>query len=658
MTFRSLALNNIRGNWRSYAAYFLSSVFSVFIFYLYASFVLHPDVTDGKIIHAQGVTSMMKACMYLIIIFSFFFVLYSSSAFVKTRKKELGLLSLFGTTRRQLRRMVVYESMAVALLSIGSGLGLGILLSKLFIMGLSTLLDNGAPIRFAVPLQAVWLTAGSFLLLFLVISLLTAMTVGRSQIVDLLGDSRRPKQQPAYSPMLSALAVLSLGTGYVMAYFLTSKLFLLFVMPIIGLTVLGTYFLYTQLSVALIRLLQRRKGFYYRRTNMLVISQMAFRMKDNARILFVVTILSAIVMCAASTVYVFQKIQRDQIMDYSPYTVGYVEQGEGNSVMAPAEAEKLLHEGGARIAEKTSLQGLLVEKLQANELGWSEENSITAMMVPLSEYNRLAERAGYPKRTLENGSDQSASASKGSAFIVHPYASSEEDDNKGEGLAEGSVGGKPLRLNLDSSAYGSVVSSQAEATWLLVVSDGLFNSRLQDAPAEALLHFYGFELEDWENQQAAVNNFLQAVPENMQDQVQATRVSYYKDMRQTSGLTIFIGMFISVLFFIAAGSLLYFKLFTELQEDRSQFRSLKRIGLTAGELRRTIALQVVVMYLAPCLVGIVHGLFAMKALGTLLTQPVWMYGLAVMGMYVVMQSVYCFISWFMYSRSILRETAV
>lgn len=53
MKFRHLATSNIRGNWRQYTAFFFSSVFSVMIFFLYAQFILHPDVVGGEAAGSQ-----------------------------------------------------------------------------------------------------------------------------------------------------------------------------------------------------------------------------------------------------------------------------------------------------------------------------------------------------------------------------------------------------------------------------------------------------------------------------------------------------------------------------------------------------------------------------------------------------------------------------
>lgn len=180
MTFRSLAFSNIHGKWRSYSAFFMSCTFSVMIFYIYAAFLEHPDVVSGQIMAASKVRQGMLFCEYIIVIFSLLFVLYSNSAFLRTRQKEFGLFSLFGMTRLQIQRLVIYENTAISILAIGVGIALGISFSKLFFLALGTLLNIKDTITFVIPLKAVWLTSGGFFLLFMLISLWTALRKGRT----------------------------------------------------------------------------------------------------------------------------------------------------------------------------------------------------------------------------------------------------------------------------------------------------------------------------------------------------------------------------------------------------------------------------------------------------------------------------------------------
>ncbi|MBE5096680.1 ABC transporter permease [Bacillus thuringiensis] len=447
MTFRSLAFSNIRGKWRSYSAFFLSSVFSVMIFYIYAAFLAHPDVVNGNIIAADKVRLGMIFCEYVIFIFSFLFVLYSNSAFLKTRKQEFGLFSLFGMTRMQLRRLVIYENLTIAVLAISVGIGLGILFSKMFFIVLSMLLNMSDTITFFVPLQAVGLTMGSFLVLFTLISFWSVLGIGRTEIIELLKASKKTKGELFYSPWLVVLAIVSLLVGYTIALMLNGGNFGLldmqeFSMLAIGImvaVVIGTYLLYSQFSILLLRFIQKRYNVYYNRTNMMVIAQLGYKMKDNARMLFIVSILSAIIVTA-------------------------------------------------------------------------------------------------------------------------------------------------------SGAF-SILAASAQQ----------------------------------------------------------------EELKEMISLTMFIGLFISLLFFIAAGSMIYFKLFTELKEDQAQIKALIRIGITDGEIRKIVFTQVGIIFFLPCVVGIIHALVAMKALDNILMSSSWFYSFIVIGIYLVMQTIYFLIACRSYMGSMLPK---
>ncbi len=92
MTFRQFAFNNIFRNKRTYAAHFLSSAFSIMIFFTYALLLFHPDLqgelkSTSKTISTFG-TLGFQISQGLIFVFSFFFILYSVSSFFKKRVRK------------------------------------------------------------------------------------------------------------------------------------------------------------------------------------------------------------------------------------------------------------------------------------------------------------------------------------------------------------------------------------------------------------------------------------------------------------------------------------------------------------------------------------------------------------------------------------------
>ncbi|WP_025847858.1 ABC transporter permease [Paenibacillus ehimensis] len=623
MNFRQLALKNIQGNWHRYVAFFLSSAFSVMVFYMFGSFIYHPDVVNGHIIAASLVKQGLAACQVLIVVFSFFFVLYASFAFLKTRKKEFGLLTLFGMTRSQICRLMFYEQMMIGLLSIGVGIGAGMLFSKLFFLAIGRLLQTDSPIRFAVPPQALLQTVVGFLALFLAMTLFAMLSVGRSQIITLLRAAKQPKKPPVASPWLTALAVFCLGSGYYLA-FTTSKLIMVLMLPIIFLTVLGTYFLFTQASVAIIRRLQSMTGLYYNRTNLIAISQLAFKIKDNARTLFVVSVLSAVILTASGTLYVYYKNADNQLVEQFPNTISFTEQGLGASKgIDPDKIKAALAAEGASLKKEVKITGVQVPL----KLHGSQVSDTTALLISEADYNRAAEGIEYAAPLQIR---------PGHAVFSYPYRMGDVVLMEKGSQRTVQLNGQTWPLEMDGQVTGGVINLLDEAIGLLVVNDGEYASMMGKVPDDRKIVYYGFELDRWQDHLDTVAKVKKSVPEEQRKQL-FTRTSVYASSKQSSSLTLLIGLFVSFLFFVASASMLYFKLFTELQEDDHQYRALMRIGMSVPEIRRIINVQIGLLFLLPVVVGAAHAAFAYKTLANLLSINVWSYGTLVISIFAVLQ---------------------
>ncbi|GIM46204.1 putative ABC transporter permease YvcS [Collibacillus ludicampi] len=641
MKFHQLALKNVRGNWHRYSAFFLSSVFSVMIFYMYAAFLFHPDVVNGQMVAAKKVAQGLVICEYIIMIFSFFFVLYSISAFLKSRKKEFGLLKLFGMTTGQIKRLVILENTCISLLAIVTGIGFGVLFSKLFFMALSTLLGVTSPIRFAVPPKAVLFTAAGFVVLFQVITLVTLIQVGRSEIIELLHEARKPKRFPVFSKWLVLLSVVCLGSGYSMAYIMNIRNLMLFMLPVVFLVILGTYFLFTQSSVALLRRLQRNRSVYYRNTNLITISQLVFKMKDNARILFMVSILSAVVLTASGTIYCFFQGLVGQLTKSAPQTFSFVEKGlHQHQLIDPRKVEDILQKDRVGIEYKVEWIGIPVP-LELGRNHWKT----TGLIISEGEYNEQAKRLNLKERHLEEGH----------AISVYPYGSGGFTLFEKGSTFKTSLGKQPLKLTIDEEISETVVNPVAEATYLFVVNNTEYKQLMSQLPDQEKVTVYGYELKNWKSTNETVKKIEQAIPDQQKERFYS-RVQSYLDMRQFTSLTLFIGIFVSFLFFLASGSMIYFKLFTEMQDDQNQFRALTRIGMTEQEIRRIVSAQVAILFFVPCIVGIIHMMFAMKSLGNLLSSNVIPYAFVVILIFIVMQSLYFFAARRTYMKKILQET--
>lgn len=101
---------------------------------------------------------------------------------------------------------------------------------------------------------------------------------------------------------LAILGLACLGGGYGIAVMIESPLSALnlFFVAII-LVILGTYFLFTAGSIALLKFLKRNERFYYKTNHFISVSSMMYRMKQNAAGLASICILSTMVLVTAAT---------------------------------------------------------------------------------------------------------------------------------------------------------------------------------------------------------------------------------------------------------------------------------------------------------------------------------------------------------------------
>ncbi|HIW32483.1 MAG TPA: ABC transporter permease [Candidatus Paenibacillus intestinavium] len=635
MTFRSLALKNVKENWRSYSAFFLSSVFSVAIFYIYIAFIQHPDVTSGHIMAASKVKSGMEYCLYIIALFSFIFILYSSTSFLKTRKKEFGLFSLFGMTKRQLQKLVFIENMVIGLLSTGTGIAVGILFSKLFFLALGSLLRLQENISFAIPLSAILVTVGIFIGIFFVITLYSTLRIGKGQIIDLLHAHKKPKGELKYSIWQVVLGVICIVGGYGLAATMTIELFIVVALPILILVVVGTYFLYSQLSIVFLQLLKKNRNLYYNKSNLLIIGQLGYKIKDNARVLFTITILSAVVMTAMGTIYIMQLLSNDQ-MDYGrPYSIAWTEQkNDTNPVTTLAYVEEEIKQEKYHIEKNVTIEGLILRNYSLaftnNRITYgSDEESgrvYDGILIPLSTYNQNASKENQIKDLNEN---ELAAVGISLSYIKDQTAK-----------LTGQINGETIEYEITKMTEETLMNDRiVRYAGTYVVPDELYAQWNQQSTDEDRIVFHGIEISNWKKAIPVVEK-IQANTNDSDGKLDMSKIIDNAEYTQTMSLTIFIGLFISLLFFIAAGSLIYFKLFTERDEDITMFKSLSRLGVTYKEMRKVVVTQIGIIFFLPCVVGISHALFAMLALDGISESSNWFYSFVVFGIYIAMQGIY------------------
>lgn len=638
MTFRQLALSNIRGSALRYAAFFLSSTFSVTLFFVYAQFIMHPDVAGGYIYGGDATRIVLTVCEVLVAVFAFFFVLYSSGAFLRARNQEFGLLSLMGTTRGQLRRLIWLENSILSVGAIALGIGLGLLLSRLFLLGISRVLGLDEPIRFLFVPNAILLTAVSFFALFQLVTLVGGLRIGRQEVVELMRAARKPRTVPRASPLLAVVGAALVVAGYVVATRVEGAGVVLAFMPVVAIVVLGTFLLFTHGSVLVLRLLRSAKTSYLRGTRMLVVSQLVFRVRDNARLLATIATLSAVVLAAAGSFYVFNRGFEQGLEGMYQQELAFIERSDGRPSLGPSVVDGVLVRNEVAPTVRVSVR---IHELRFRDQP-AEVGDGWLVLVGASDYAALAQAAGF----AAGFAAETAAGTAAQAAAPAPTSLRLSD-----GVAVLGGGG----IAVSRVAPPVTMPPSLQGPWYVIDDPALADlptGGREYAPAK-------FWLYDWPESAATrrlESELQEAVLAAAPRQDVDARFLGVRQIRQTLGLSMFAGVFVSLLFFIGAGSLIYFKLFTELGEDRRLHGRLRRIGVTPGESAKVVTAQIAVIYLLPFALGAVHAAFALDALGSLLQQDVTRYSLVVIGLFAAVQGAFFLLTRWTYLRALRPGT--
>ncbi|MEI5890691.1 ABC transporter permease [Bacillus cereus] len=630
MNFRQLALNNVKGNWRNYKAFLISSCLSIVVFFMYASFIYHPDVVSGNISMRDMISKGLESMNYIVVIFSALFILYANSTFLRARKKEFGLLTLIGGTKSQLGRMIILEQLMLGSIAIIVGIGLGMLCSKLFFQALSVILKIDKTLPLVWNGKAVLITAGVYFILFLILSLFSVWAVGRLQIIDLLREARKQKVEPFAFTWLCVAGIGCIIVAYVLSFQVTFMNFIMLFLPIVGLTIGGTYLLFTQGSTVVLKALQKRKKSFYTYPNMFVLSNLIYKMKDNARFLFVISIITAVVSSAVGTLYVFFEDMSYKAATSTPHAISYEEKGiHTHNVIKEGKTKELIKKHGfeeAREVTYVKLPG--TQKITM----FNSEHEVPMAIVSEKEYNvEVRKQKREQVREVHN--------EPGSATMVIMDMANDMMKIDRTKPYEIKINGQKQSVQLNEPTSFSVFNDSE----YLIVNDQDFEKYAKLVPDEEKTKYYGYYIEDWKSTEDLVLDLKKEIAPDKQEELHNS-VLAYKNIRESGAITMFIGFFVAVLFFFFACSMTYFKWFNDKEQDRIQFKSLKRIGMTDKEIRKIAIRQMGVIFFIPIVIGAIHSGFALHTLGKMLYMDLWKSGAIVIGTYVIASAIYFMIA--------------
>lgn len=633
--YLKFAVGGMRRNKRLYVPYLLASTGMVAMFNIV--YALSQTTNFDKMPGGGFLQSMLGLGAGVIGFFSLIFLFYTNSFLIRRRDREFGLYNVLGMGKRELVRVLFWQTLIIAVTSLGCGLLLGALLYKFFELGMVNLAGGEVTYAINVSQSAIKSTLLLFGIIFVLIFLNSLRKLHTSSATELLRSENAGEKPPKANWVGGALGLVILVAAYTIAVRIDNPLdALLWFFAAVLLVIVATYLIFIAGSVAMCRLMQKSKRYYYNAKHFVSVSSMAYRMKRNgAGLASICILLTMVLVMIASTACLYfgaenalrSRYPRNIILELRP------EEPEGLSDAAVQTYRDLAQETLKKenvqpesLMEYRSayLTGMLengVLRYDASELERFSPSAYsgvtTVYFIPLSDYNRMSgetitlaqgEALAYGYRMRYNEPSFSVVGTQVSYRIVQTLDTFPVPD-------------------------GSAVASVLPSLYLVVPDfDAAIVplSKLADYNGERALGmhwFYGFDLaQDARTHLAVYNGMRQAVRDasiNLGDSAlnsysiscaEAEREEFYGMF----GGLFFLGILLSIVFLTAAVLIIYYKQISEGYEDQSRFTIMRKVGMTAREVRRSINSQMLSVFFLPIGFAGLHLCFAFPMLQKML----------------------------------------
>ena len=615
MTFWQFAFKNVSRNSKSYFAYFVSSAFSIMVFFSFTVYAYHPHLQIMNKLQEQEQDPLMNLAgmaQFVIVLFSFFFLLYSIGTFLNVRKQQFGVLTVLGISQKQLKRLLFTENMIIGMLAIFAGIQGGLVFSNFFLL-VTSKLTSAKGLYLYWPTEAIIVTTVTFIILFFIVSTFTPMFIRTRKTTQLIKGTKRGDKEKKPSILISIFALICLALCYYIAGYpqgyITEKnaqngsVFLI-MLSILPLVVVGTYLFFSQTFLLFIYILKKRRKFYLKQINMLWISDLVSRTRSNINVLFIVSMLSALAFTIIIGLFAANNNTKASVLERYPVPFTYTSEGDNS----------LEQKHISTIETELTTNNFLYKKYKFTVLKDTASKE-DIMLMKMSDYNAIAKQLKRPEITIDSTE----------VYIISRHSPELLDLVSNPFAKQNTI---TLGSNKKEFHIKGFINKGIEPSFafphLAVVQDYVFDNMIPHIETTVI---YNYFVENWENAIVPTKNMLRVISGDAREfyekhTEEKAQVPFFihtatDELIYGKGNAVaqfFIWAFLGFIFFIGAASVLYFRMYNDLTTERQKYITITKLGLTESEMFRSATIQLGILFFVPYIVAGVHTLFAVKFL--------------------------------------------
>lgn len=625
MTFKNVAVKNFKKNIRNYSSYFLCSCFTIMLFFMYTTMLFNEDLKGKE--QMELVRYVFPITLVAIGAFSIFFISYAHRTFIKGRNKEFGIYMSLGMNEKDIKNLVLLENVLICVGSMVVGIAVGTLLSRLFQMVVLSMMEIDH-IKFQLSLKSYIITIGVYLMIFAIVLIETNVKMKKMSIGVLLKDARH-REGVEYSIRDTVLGVCGFAIMIVSVVSVSiiasndkwnSNPAILAIYMIVSFS--GLYMAISHGGNYVIHIIKKSKNYY---KNLVSVTQIHHKFNQNKKIIYILSILSTMTIFLVASPFALLRLSED-IALMNPYNLEVI---EGRNAYDISSEE--LNETFAKYDINKSLELPFIQgEIRLN----GREETIQKPIMSVTNYNQMVEQ----NTTLDEGE------------VIHYIL----DWTPG---LHGVVLGERYDILVGETSIMVTMKDSTRSTWniialgndgIIVMNDNDYEKLQGMANKEQQYYYHGLQFKDWKNSSERVTALKEQLNEKTEYPINST-ITGYNDLKKGYSVFLFITTVLGILFFVASGSVLYLKQFSDIEEMKKTFFQMYKIGITRKEISQIIRKELLIIFYLPLVFGSYMGVSLIYLMtfivggGDIIKQFIQTASV-VIGLYFVLQSIFYFIT--------------
>lgn len=579
----SITKSNIKKNFPLYRIYFLATIGLLSIFIAFLNFISDKIIAE-KIEDSGQALVIANGSLLFLIVFLVVFLIYFNNFFVKKRSQDLGVLAILGFSKRELTKLLTLENLVILVLSYLVSLLLGPTLYFLAVLVITHLLDLTMEVQWFITVKEIIESLGILVVVFLINFITNGVIIAKQSLIEFVNFSKKAEKKIRIRKVRAIIAITALLLSYVLCLttvFPSTRKMLLSVgmvpisLLIIILVILGSIFTIRYGLTFVISFLKEKKKRLYRPLSNIIYPKFNYRIATKNKLLTVLGGLLTLTVSVTGIMVMLYAYSLNGIERLTPSAIEYNVESENGQV----NVTNILENG------QVSLVDINLLRLNTNPEVTITESGQTIPYFDIINYS------DYKELMKAQGRKNSIEGSESLPLLIN-YFPTEISLGKTFNLENA------YDVTVKQVSTNNVFSFSTSVT-TLVVSDKLY-AELSSRFPEKKMTIRTFNGDSIRSSETFYNQFS-TVPDVIS--------SYSREHTvKTANIATYIFItFLSILFIICTGSILYFTSLIEIMENKEEYSYLSKLGYSKKMINRIVRYEIGILFLIPVLIGIING---------------------------------------------------